>query len=83
MGGGSVASFFNFIDRQNNAIADRDAKQNPDTGVGVDRLQVQNMDEHRAKARAKGYEPGAKPRGKRRPNNGRIVRGYMENPGAE
>jgi hypothetical protein len=54
-----------------------------DTGVGIDRHQVERMEEHRATARAKGYVPGARPRGKRRPNNGRIVRGSMENPGAE
>lgn len=82
MTGGSVKDFFSFLDRQNNAIAAREAKSDPDTGVGVDRLQVQQMDEHRAQARAKGYEPGAKPRARSRPTGGRIVRGYMENPEA-
>lgn len=84
MAGGSISNFFAFLDRQNNAIAAREAgKIDPDTGVGVDRLQVQQMEEHRAEARAKGYEPGAKPRPRARVHTTRIVRGHMENPGAE
>lgn len=54
-----------------------------DSGVGVDRLQMQKMDERREAAQEKGYILGARPRGRSRPNRSRVIRGHHENPGAE
>ncbi len=83
--GGSTADFFNFLDRQNNAIAAREAAEamvaKPvDTGVGVDRIQLKRDAQRREEADG---PLRARPRKRSRPVTGRIVRGYMENPGAE
>lgn len=85
---GSASDFLAFIDAQNNTIAAREAEEaaaksyrSDGSGVGVDRLQLDKMDERRAAAAEEGRRIGAKPRLRGRANTGRVVRGSMENPG--
>lgn len=54
-----------------------------DSGVGLDRHQIEKMEARREAVQAKGDRLRARPRGRSRPVSGRVVRGYMENPGAE
>lgn len=63
--------------------AGQKTRKQSDSGVGIDRLQVQKMDEKRKEVQASGDQLRARPRQRNRPNTARIVTGRMENPGAE
>ena len=82
---GEKSNPFSVFDQLTEARAALDAgkKSTDASGVGVDRHQLTQDAKRREAAKAKGIQLGAKPRPRSRPNSSRVIRGSMENPGAE
>lgn len=72
-------AYFSFFDKLNADIAARKDEEEEEFEFGVDQHQVARD----KKYREKWEEPRARPRLRNRPRRAHVVKGYMENPGAD
>jgi hypothetical protein len=77
-----TANFLRLMNEQNERIAAREAaeKREVEEVIGRDNIRETRMEEHREKW---DHHLRARPRTRNRPRSARIIRGHMENPGAE
>lgn len=74
-----VRQYFNFFDKLNADIAARKDNEEEVFEFGVDQHQIKRDKEYREKWE----KPRARPRSRGRVKQARIIRGSMENPGAD